>query len=209
VDLDELETLPKVSDMIADCLGRVKGNFPRTAFLNYLAASKSPEAKAFLREYRDVPKRDIESIPIEAICVKADVSPLTIMGALFDAAKDVLRLKSALKAIIAHPQVVESTIRLATDEVPLLVRGQPILNDSGRPILVGHGDLGAQRTIHEAVGFLPTKQGSQIAINLGMGKSKDDDDEGDDEKSWSEAFPTIAGELEGWSENRRKLGDGK
>lgn len=187
MDLDELDAAPRITDILVRTFNSRGGRTPRLQTIGYLTASESPEARAFLKVWRELPVGDKDRIPLEAVCIAAKVSPLAILGAVLMSAKNLKAQESALKAIIAHPDVIDATVRSAKTAV-------------------GFSD---RKMLHEAVGFLPTKQGSQIAINLGLGKSKDDDDEGDDEKSWSEAFPTIAGELESWGENRRKLTDGK
>ena len=33
-----------------------------------------------------------------------------------------------------------------------------------------HGDVAAQRIMHEAMGFLPTKKGGEVNINFGLGR---------------------------------------
>lgn len=214
VEPEDLELVPKVSDMIADALGRTKGGFPRNEFLNYLSASKSEEAKAFLKTYREVPQRDRASLSVEAICVAAEVSPLAIVGALFDGVKDMNKMRSALKAMVAHPDVVQATIDSATKGTPLVIAGKVQVDKDKKPILIGGGDVAAQKLMHEAIGFLPTKQGSQLTVNL-LGATKhtsDDEDTNDADEAFDAAFGSpgeIAGQLESWGEQRRALTDGR
>lgn len=190
VDLADLEAAPRITDILSSAFSTGK-RVPRVQTINFLAASPAAEARAFLEVYRELPVRDRESLPIEAICIKAEVNPLAILGAVLMAAKNLKAQESALKAIMAHPDVVDATVNAA--------------------MLVGPNGTADRKILHEAVGFLPTKQGSNIAFNLnvGPGGKKDEDDDSDEVDSFNEAFPTIAGELEGWSENRRLLTEGK
>jgi hypothetical protein len=124
------------------------------------------------------------------VCLAAKVSPLEILGAILMAAKNLKAQESALKAILAHPDVIDATVMTAS--------------------LPGPAGFADRKMLHEAVGFLPTKQGSPISINFGMGGKKDEGgDRDDDDVAFEEAFPTISGELEGWSDARRLLTEGK
>jgi hypothetical protein len=212
VDIEDLDASPRITDVLSSAFGTGK-RVPRVQTIQFLRASPSADARAFLEVYWKMGVRDRENVPIEAICIAARVNPLAILGAVLTAAKTLKSQESALKAIMAHPDVTQATIDAATKGVPLLVNGAPIIGKDGLPVMMGYGDLKAQRTIHEAVGFLPTKNGSNIAFNLSLGPGgakQDDNSEGDEElESFKEAFPTISGELEEWSENRRLLTDGK
>lgn len=191
VDLDDLEAAPRITDILASAFSTGK-RIPRVQTVNFLAASPAPEARAFLEVYRELPIRDRESLPLEAICIKASVNPLAILGAVLMAAKNLKAQESALKAIMAHPDVIQSTIDAAK--------------------LIGPNGTADRKILHEAVGFLPTKQGSNIAINLGMGAPQESDGEDDDDKAFDEAFGTpgeIGPQIEKWSENRRLLLEGK
>jgi hypothetical protein len=183
--------MPKITDILSRCFGNGR-QLPRQAILNYLSASGNDSSRRFLDTWREIPKKDLEQIPIEAVCLKAGVSPLEILGAIILAAKNLKAQESALMAILAHPEVLEATIQSAKD------------------VKFGMAD---RKTLHEAIGFLPTKQGSNIAINLlGPGspsRSDEDDDREDDDRAFEMAFPTISGKLEEWSENRRLITDGK
>jgi hypothetical protein len=211
VDLDDLEAAPRITDILASAFSTGK-RIPRVQTVNFLAASPAPEARAFLEVYRELPIRDRESLPLEAICIKASVNPLAILGAVLMAAKNLKAQESALKAIMAGPALIDATIDSATQGTPILVDGVPVLDKRGRPILAGHGNDKAQKMMLEGIGFLPTKQGSNIAINLGMGQQAESDGEDDDDKAFDEAFGTpgeIGPQIEKWSENRRLLLEGK
>lgn len=212
VEPEQLDAAARITDILSSVFKTGK-KAPRLQILNFLAASPSPAARSYLDKYREMGVRDRESVPIEAICIAAGVDPLQILGAILMAAKSLKAQESALKAIIAHPDIVEATINAATKGSPVIVDGRPYLDKNGDPLMLGFGDDRAQKMMHEAVGFLPTKQGSNIAINLGIPgaqPTKELSEGGDDEmESFEEAFPTISGKLESWSENRRMLTEGK
>lgn len=192
IDPEDVEACHKISPTLIACFGREGGRLPRKLILNYLAASLTPTAKAFLAAWKEIPKRDIQSLTVEAVCVKAQVNPLELLGCIVSAVREVKLRESALTAILAHPEVVKATIDTAK--------------------IVGPAGYSDRRMLHESavIGFLPTRKGSEIEINLfGRKEEKDDGELDDDEKAWDEAFPTISGNLEKWSENRRQLSDGR
>jgi hypothetical protein len=133
-----------------------------------------------------------------------------MLGAILMAAKSMKATESALKAILAHPDVVEATIDAATQGSPLLHQdGKPFLDKRGRPILVGHGDDKAQRMLHEATGFLPTKKGGGIEINLGFGRPAEErDEDSDDDADWDDAFPALGEQIQEFSADKHKLLEG-
>jgi len=191
IDPDDLEDCQPITDSLIACFN-VKGdtNVPRKQIIHYLKWSTAPAAVAYLEAWKKVSKRDRDRIPVEAICLLADVSPLEILGAIFQAARQVKGQESALRSVLRHPDVVDMTIETA--------------------LLLGPAGDTSRRMLHEATTFLPTRNGQSIAINLGAppkGKEEDSDDE-DDEK-FDEAFPNISTRLEEWSEDRRRLTDGK
>jgi hypothetical protein len=128
---------------------------------------------------------DRKVIPLEAVCIKADVPAPSLLGAIMLAVRQVNGQESALLTMIEHPKVVKSTIRFAKTAD-------------------GASD---RKMIHESVGYLPTKQGSNINVNL-MGNTpqlSQSDEADDDDKAFVDAFPSISGKLEEWSDDRRKL----
>jgi hypothetical protein len=182
VERGDVDRSPNISGMLKRVLGSAHKAIAALRF------SSDPAAIAFVETYDAIPADDRESVPLEAICLKANVSAPAILGATLMAARQVQAQESALRAIIAHPDVVKTTIKTSK--------------------LVG-GDKD-RKMLHEAVGFLPTKTGSSINVNLLGGnpqyapqRSEDPDD--DDDTAFIEAFPSINHKLEGWSENRRKL----
>ncbi len=189
IDPDEVAGCFKITPALISCFGTPNGAFPRKQVLNYLAASPAPVAKAFLKAWNEVRKADQLRLSVEAICVKADVNPLELLGAIVSAVREVKLRESALKAILAHPDVVDATVASA--------------------MILGPQGNADRKLLHESavIGFLPTRKGQEIEINLFGRKDESGDDDG--ERAWDDAFPSITGKLESWSENRRSLTDGR
>lgn len=153
-------------------------------------------------------KRELAVLSFEAMCVKAAVSPLELLGAILMSAKSLKATESALKAILAHPDVVQATVDSATVGAPVLVNGNPILDENGKVLRYDHGDVAAQRIMHEAIGFLPTKKGG-MEINIGFGRPQEErDEEGDADEAWDETFPDLGAQVQGWSADKHKLLEG-
>jgi len=192
VKKEDIDLVPNITDILTSALGSGSTNFPRKQFLNYLTASSDPAALEFLRCYREL-KSDADRVPIEAICIYAKVNPVQLLGSIMLSAKEMKGKESALKAIIAHPDIVQSTINSAK--------------------LLGPNGASDRKVLHEAIGFLPTKNGAQFSINLfggvSSGKTEDDDGEASD-AALDDAFPMITGSIEQWGNDRKNLlGDGK
>jgi hypothetical protein len=161
--------------------------------LNYISASDTDAARKWLSAWRSINARDRQALPIEAVCLYARVNPLELLGAILMAAKNLKMQESALKAIIAHPDVVDSTIEFAKEK----------------------GGTADRKMLHESavIGFLPTRNGQSIAINLNGGQTEESDDDGEvidqEDKDFTDAFPMISGKLEKWADRRRELSAGK
>ena len=106
---------------------------------------------------------------------------------------------------MAFPVVVDA----ATEGVPVLINGKPVFDENGKVLRSDHGDVAAQRIMHEAVGFLPTKKGGGVEINFGFGRPPEDRDEDSDaDEMWDEAFPPLGDEIKSWSADKHKMLEG-
>ena len=187
----ELSRTPQITDMLKGAFGT------KDKAIAALRFSADPAANSFFEVFDELSGVDQKAIPIEAVCLKAQISPATVVGAVLMAARQVKGQESALRAILAHPEVVKATIRSAK--------------------LIGKDGDNSKKMLHEAVGFLPTKTGQNINVNLlggnpqyGAPQLEEGEDLEDDDASFREAFPSVNQNLEEWSENRRTLlTDGK
>lgn len=150
---------PKVTRRIIDDNNNIKGTLvedtahrapygPGADILRawplYLQSSDSPEAFAVLECYHSLPKVFRQTLPIEAFCIAANISPMRILEAITAACVRLGAQASTLIAAVNHPRVVEKTVEMA-------------LTDDG---------IEDRATLHKATGFLPTPKGSHTNITI-------------------------------------------
>lgn len=183
---DDLELVPQITDILKSSFKNVKAAIQTLRFSNETAAVE------FFKVYDELPAGDREYLPIEAVCLKAAVTPSALLGATFVACKVVRGQESALMAVNAHPAVLKKTIEYAKEP---------------------GGDRWA-KMIHESVGFLPTpKGGGNINVNLLAGNpvhGNPNRAEGPavpelQNEDFGDLFPSVNQNLEKWADNRRKL----
>lgn len=189
IERKEYDLCPKVESTAIEFLGT------RQKFLETLKFSTDPEVRKFLEFFWQLKTSVQNWIPLEAIFLAAEVSPHLILGAAFTAAQDTIRLKSAFKTIMGHPEIVEKTINRAKTKE-------------------GYRE---KEMVHKAVGWLPSPKGSSINVNLfgSHGPRFGSDEEREPEKviesssidpvSLDAVFGHDSGELEEWSETRANL----
>lgn len=185
--LRRLEITPAELAQVPEITSILKSSFKNTkAAIQSIRFSNETAAIEFLKVYDELPVGDREYISIEAICLKAAVSPAALLGATFLACKTIRGQESALIAVNAHPQILKDTIQFAS--------------------LPG-GDRD-RKMLHEAVGFLPTPKGGSINVNLlgGVPQFKNPEHHIEpDEENFEELFPSISRSLEDWSNDRKRL----
>lgn len=209
INLDEVALMPREPAEILTRLLGSKNGLPRDKILSFAAVSPQPCAIAFMKSIRAIPKLDLKQLSFEAMCVHAKVSSVEMLGAILMAAKSMKATESALKAILAHPDVVQATIDAASIGPPVLVNGKPVKDENGKYLRLGHGDVAAQRIMHEATGFLPSKKGGGIEINFGFGRPPEEREEDDDaDETWDDAFPPLGDQIKEWSADKHKLLEG-
>lgn len=181
IDPRKVEQSAPISDILGDFAA------PATA-AQYLRASKDSHATAFLKFWDKIPKDGRRRISLEAVCVGAGVSTTDLLGCLVMALRDRKLQQSTLKAVLAHPDVMDATI------------------DSAK----GNGKNSAidRKTMHSMpiIGFLPGPKGNQLQVNLGVMNGQPHQLRGDDEEVvFGDVFPPITDVLEGWNNDRRDL----
>ena len=194
----DLERSPQISEMIGRMYGTPNHPHNPRKSIDDLRFSADPIAIRFLEVYDSLPALDRKLVPLEAICMKAEISPQSFLGCVFLVRQSLSKAESAMVAVNSFPNVVRKMVEYA--EMP--------------------GGETDRRMLAQcpAVGFLPTPKGASIKVNLfGSGdafREDDDDDEGGDEpddyRGFDDAFSGGNKELEKWNEDRRKLlTDGK
>lgn len=196
IDPDAVSLMPREpSEILTRCFGDGRGHkgresLPRQKILAFAAVSDQPCAIQFMNAIRKVKEQDRNKLSFEAMCVFARVSPVEMLGAILMAAKSMKATESALKAILAHPDVVDATVKTAK------VKG-----------MTGQAD---RKLLHEAVGFLPSKKGGGIAINFGFGRPAEErDPDSDADQDWDDAFPPLGDAIQEWSSEKHKMLEGK
>jgi hypothetical protein len=129
------------------------------------------EVKRFLKFYDSLTPRDREA-GVEAVCIKAGVDPLKLLGACMVALENVARATVRIIAVSGHPKVAEARVRFAR-------------------LPGGHRDRDA---LDVTLGLLPPPRSGATFINKqtifgsgqsvmdeqGAGKGSNDKDEADD-----------------------------
>lgn len=148
--------------------------------------SAEPSVVEFLKVYDKTPSCDRKQIPLEAIALKAESNFNELLGAIVMSFRSIQAQKSALKAMAAHPDVVDATVESAK------LKG-------------GYSD---RKMLHEAVGFLPTPKGTSINFSFGQqGKMPEAEEENDtlSPPEVTELFPMITEREEKWQADRSRL----
>ena len=189
--------VPPISEMLARAYGRqglsgsvIPGN-PRQA-VDDLRFSMDPVAVKFIETWDAIPKGDRPSLSIEAVCLKAQVSPQEFLGHVFLMRQSLSKAESSLVAVSAFPDVVRDMVSSAS------LLGLPGAAD--RKMLAQH----------HAIGFLPSPKGATVSVNLFGGEAsfKGDEDEDPDDPEFAGFDDAFAGgnkELDQWNNNRRLL----
>ena len=114
-----------------------------------------------------------------------------MLGAIVISLRTRTLQKSTLKAVLAHPEVMDATITNA--KTPEGITDRKMLHSM------------------PAIGFLPGPQGSQFQVNLGVlnappqQRALPSGDDDDDSPDINEVLLPITGVLEGWNNDRRAL----
>jgi hypothetical protein len=169
-------------------LGRIYGSARKS--IDDLRFSPNPTALRFLQVYDSLPKNDRERVPLEAICIKAEVSPQEYLGMVFLMRQSLGKAESSLLAVSAFPNVVQDMVKFAAEPA-------------------GYADR-KMLAQHPAIGFLPNPKGASLSVNLFGGEASFEEKDADPEfDGFTEAF-SGKNELEEWSKNKEiLLGDGK
>lgn len=186
----DLDVVPEITGMLKSGFKTVKAAIATLRFSSETAAIE------FFRVFDQIPVGDRDYIPIEAVCLKAGVAPSALIGCVMMASRQIKGQESALIAVNAFPGVVKSMVEFAA--LPGGDRDRRMLSESN------------------AIGFLPTKTGGNVNVNLSSGNPVFGNPErqiptagpvaieaGDE--NFGDLFPGINSNLERWSDNRRKM----
>jgi hypothetical protein len=138
-----------------------------SSVLDALRAYSNDEAQEFIRLYDSATERDQKIIPIEAFAFASGVGSVRLAGLAAEALVSQGHTQTQILMGSAMHKVMRSTIKAATDQLPIVADDQ----------IVGYtnGDTRAQEMFHKMTGMMPIPKGSQIAIqNVYKGAEKDE-----------------------------------
>lgn len=185
MDLERLAATPEITPTLKTATGGLK------AILSAMRLTSNDDTiAAFLRVYDSIPVRDRESVPWEAIALKADLDARALLGSAILALQFHSASKVKLIALSRHPDVIRARIAAA------LTPG-------------GHRDRDSFDT---ALGFLPSPKPPTFigkAVFAGSGAeappprpSASDDDE---ETDLDNLFPSVTEMQERLAPVRRRM----
>lgn len=151
----EPEKEPIVSPMLRAAEGGID------AVLEALRAHDDPDARSFVAVYDDprLGKRR-QYLNLEAVAFVSGIGSLRLAELAQTALFLYGQLKTKLLVSSSMHKVMASTIKAATDEVPI------VANMAGLNVVVGktNGDVKAMEMFHKISGMMPVPKGAQIAI---------------------------------------------
>jgi hypothetical protein len=156
---------------VGDLLRAADGGIP--AVLTALRAYNEPDAREFIEFYDSLTAYERKYLTIDEIAYASGVGSLRLSEIAQSAMIVAGKLKASMLVTSSMYKVLKSTIKAATDEVPIVADTL-----MGR-IVVGktNGDTKAMEMFHKISGMMPTPKGSQIAIQLNQNNKSDDGEE--------------------------------
>jgi hypothetical protein len=158
----EAEDEPIVTPMFRAVEGGVE------QVIKALRAHADDDAQAFVSAYEQCSRTDHRFVPLEWIAFVAGISSLRLAEVAQTALYLYGQMTSKMLLSSAMPKVMRSTIKAATDEVPI------VIDTSEGRIVVGktNGDIKAMEMFHKMSGLMPLPKGAQIAIQNNFGQDE-------------------------------------
>jgi hypothetical protein len=168
----DMDGVPNVASRI------VRGAGSMDNAIEALRGDDSENAKLFIAKYDSITESDRRRLTIENIFTAAGLTARefveVVTGALMQQGEDTSRMIVAM----AKPKVMESTIKAATDCVPITDREGEIVGYS-------NGDVKAQELFHKITGAIQMPKGSTTNIyanqaNQTVVQGRDDEDDSEE-----------------------------
>lgn len=158
------ESEPTVTPMLTSN----EGGLPQV--IEALRMHADPDARTFISFYDALTKTDRAHLAIEEIAFAAGVGSLRLAEVAQTAMFLYGQMKTKFLLSSAMHKVMRSTIKAATDEVPIVADTL-----AGR-VVVGktNGDIRAMEMFHKMSGMMPLPKGAQIAIQNNFGQKDED-----------------------------------
>lgn len=145
VPANQVEIAPGISALLKQAYGGIKTAIEAMRF------SYDISIVTFLQKYDNLPARDRDSLPLEAICIAAMVDPTRLLGATILALQNYSASTVKIIALSHHPELMRKRAEFGMKE----------------------GGLGDRNVIDQGLGFTPTAKGSTFIINPGGMKQID------------------------------------
>lgn len=166
------EWAPEKEPIVTALLKSVEGGIPRV--IEALRAHDDDDAQGFIETLDSLNATDRRLLPVEAVAFASGIGSLRLAEVAQTAMFLYGQMKTKMILSSAMPKVMRSTIKAATDEVPIVADTL-----AGR-IVVGHtnGDVRAMEMFHKMSGMMPIPKGSQIAIQVNAAEKEEKQIEG-------------------------------
>lgn len=153
----DLERVPKITPRVREAVGSVK------EAVAILEGDDSPDSVQFMSKYNMLTGLEQKAVHLEDVIVAANLTGRRFMELLAGASFDHSATVSKIFVSRSQLKVLQSTVKAATDEVPITAYNA----ENGTTEVVGHsnGDVKAMEIFHKITGALPTPKGSNFTFN--------------------------------------------
>lgn len=164
-DGDEWE--PKTEPVVRQMFDPVEGGVKHC--IQALRFHDDEDAKTFIEAYDALPKTVRKLLSVEEIAHASGIGSLRLTEVVQTALFLYGDRQTQMILSAAMPKVIRSTIKAATDEVPI------VADVAGRSMVVGrtNGDMKAAEMLLKARNVLPIPKGAQIAIQVNQGEKEE------------------------------------
>ena len=157
----------KSEPAITPMLKAVEGGIPKV--LEALRMHDDDDARTFLEAWDQCTKTDRRYLRVEDAAFASGVGSLRLAEVAQTALFLYGQMTTKMLLSSAMPKVMKSTIKAATDEVPITAMVD------GINLVVGktNGDVRAMEMFHKMSGMMPLPKGAQIAIQNNFGEDRE------------------------------------
>ena len=107
-DLSKIRRLPPINQLLKE-----QSRSGIAGAIESLRMSDGELSQKFLETWDDIPERDRECVTIEIVAIAAGVDPRALLGEILLAAREYSVVKFKLRALEAHPEILEKRIEFA------------------------------------------------------------------------------------------------
>jgi hypothetical protein len=167
-DHEDAEWKPEKEPAIGQMLRAVPGGIP--AVIAALRLHSDPDAVSFIQTYNSLPEDYRRRVCIEDIAFASGFGSLRLAEVAQTAMFLYGQMKTKLLLFSAMPEVMQATIKAATDEVPIVAFDAKL--GANRVVGRTNGDVRAMEMFHKMSGMMPLPKGAPIAIQNNFGEQE-------------------------------------